>query len=62
MILFNFPEERSTPFNIYIPADLLEQVKELHHRRLKAEFHHRAFNKLLKKLSQTDIHYVALSI
>ena len=55
MILFDFPEERSTPFNIYIPPDLLEQVKELHHRRLKAELHRRTFDKLLKKLSQTDI-------
>ena len=55
MILYDYPEERSTPFNIYIPADLLEQVKEQHHRRLKAEFHRRAFDKLLKKLSQTGI-------
>ena len=27
MILFNFPEERSTPFYSYLPPDLLEQVK-----------------------------------
>jgi hypothetical protein len=55
MILFDFPEERSTPFKIYIPPDLLKQVKQLHHRRLKAELHRRTFDKLLKKLSQTDI-------
>jgi site-specific recombinase XerD len=55
MILFDFPEERSIPFNIYIPPDLLEQVKERHHRRLKSEFHRRAFDKLLKKLSQTHL-------
>ena len=55
MILFDYPEERSTSFKIYLPPDLLEQVKERHHRRLKSEFHRRAFDKLLKKLSQTGI-------
>ncbi len=53
MILFDYPEEKSFPFRIYIPSDLLEQVKEQHHRRLKAELHRRTFDKLLKKLSQT---------
>jgi len=55
MILFDFVEERSTAFNIYIPPDLLEQVKAQQHRNLKAELHRRTFDKLLKKLSQTDI-------
>ena len=55
MILFNYPEERSFPFKIYIPPDLLEQVKAQQHRSLKAELHRRTFDKLLKKLSQTDI-------
>jgi len=55
MILFDYPEERSIPFKIYLPPDLLEQVKEQEHLRLKAELHRRTFDKLLKKLSQTDI-------
>jgi integrase/recombinase XerD len=55
MILFDVPTEKSTPFRIYLPPDLLEQVKAQQHRRLKAEFHRRAFDKLLKKLSQTNL-------
>ena len=55
MILYDYPEEKSLPFRIYIPPDLLEQVKEQHHRRLKAELHRRTFDKLLKKLGQKDI-------
>ena len=55
MILFNFPEEKSTLFKIYLPSDLLEQIKAQQHRRLKAELHRRAFDKLLKKLSQTNL-------
>jgi len=55
MILFDVPTEKSTPFRIYLPPDLLEQVKAQQHRRLKAEFNRRAFDKLLKKLSQTDL-------
>ena len=55
MILFDVPTEKSTPFRIYLPPDLLEQVKAQQHHRLKAEFHRRAFDKLLKKLSQTNL-------
>ena len=55
MILFDYPEEKSFPFNIYIPPDLLEQVKEQHHRGLKAELHRRTFDKLIKKLGQKNI-------
>ena len=55
MILFNAPTEKSTPFRIYLPPDLLEQVKAQQHRRLKAEFNRRTFEKLLKKLSQTNL-------
>lgn len=55
MILFDYPEEKSFPFRIYIPPDLLEQVKERQHRRLKAELHRRTFDKLIKKLGQNDI-------
>lgn len=55
MILFNVAAEKSTPFNIYLPADLLEQVKAQQHRRLKSEINRRTFDKLLKKLCQKDI-------
>ena len=55
MAFFNVPAEKSTAFNIYLPPDLLEQVKAQQHRRLKAEMNRRTFDKLLKKLSQNDI-------
>jgi site-specific recombinase XerD len=55
MALFDFPKERSTAFNSYLPPDLFEQVKAQQHRRLKAEFHRRTFDKLIKKIGQKDI-------
>ena len=38
MILFDFPEEKSTLFRLYLPPDLLEQVKAQQHRRHKIQF------------------------
>ena len=55
MILFDVRAEKSNPFRIYLPPGLLEQVKAQQHCRLKAEFNRRAFDKLLKKLCQTDL-------
>jgi site-specific recombinase XerD len=55
MILFNVPAEKSTPFNIYLPPNLLEKVKAQQHHRLKAEFNRRTLDKLLSKLCQNDI-------
>lgn len=54
MVLFYDFEERSIPFKIYVPPDLLERIKEQQHRINKAEINRKTFDKLLKKLRQID--------